>query len=124
MFNFLALGLAKEQQAKQWLNQQGIHIIAQNYRCKGGEIDLIGEHHTAHGHARLTFFEVKYRKNALHGHPAEFVTRTKQQRIIKCAQLFLLKHPQYTQHQMQFDVLTFLDQQTQPLWIQNAFSAF
>ena len=110
----------KEQQAKHWLTQQGINIIAENFRCKGGEIDLIG----LNTQSQLIFFEVKYRKQTNYGNPAETVNHQKQQRIIKCAQNYLLKHPQYQDSAMQFDVITFTAKQQTPEWIQNAFEAF
>jgi len=110
-------GQQKEQQACDWLQTQGFQILAQNYLCKGGEIDIIA----LSSNSTLVFFEVKYRKNSHFGHPSEFVTPKKQQRIIHCAQYFLLKHPQLTQHPMRFDVITFEGKQTTPEWIENAF---
>lgn len=127
----LTQGQQKERQARVWLEQHNIEIIAQNFHCRGGEIDLIGlsKHPkpTNPKHLekqpRLIFFEVKYRKNNLHGHPAEFVTPQKQQRILLCAQTFLLKHPNLATLPMQFDVITFEGLQTTPEWIEDAFGA-
>jgi putative endonuclease len=119
LFNFLALGKQKEQQAKKWLIKQGIEIIAENHRCKGGEIDLIGLQLQT-----LIFFEVKYRKSADFGHPAEMVNAKKQQHIINCAQQFLQKHPKYQTLAMQFDVITFSADNQEPEWIRNAFQAW
>jgi len=118
------IGLQKEQQAATWLKNQGFEIIAQNYLCKGaqnrrgGEIDLIG---LAPSQNRLVFFEVKYRKSTDFGHPAEMITPQQQNRLLRCAQVFLQKYPQYQDYAMQFDVLTFLDKQTEPEHIDNAF---
>lgn len=111
------MGQQKEHQAEVWLKTQAIHIIAQNFRCKGGEIDLIGldPSHT------LIFFEVKYRRNTSYGSASEFVTPQKQQRLIQCAQTYLQKHPNYQAYNMRFDVLSFEDNQTQPEWLQDAF---
>ena len=36
------IGQKKEQQAADWLRKQGYEILAENYLCRGGEIDLIG----------------------------------------------------------------------------------
>lgn len=119
LFQHLKIGQQKEQQAKQWLKKQGFKIIAENYHCKGGEIDLIGLKDE-----NLTFFEVKFRQSSNYGHPAEMVTYQKQQHIVHCAQTFLLKHPKHQERAMQFDVLTFSADQTEPDWIQNAFQAF
>ncbi|MEA3405650.1 MAG: YraN family protein [Pseudomonadota bacterium] len=112
------IGQNKEQQAAKWLQQNHFEIIAQNYLCKGGEIDLIGFESKQN---RLIFFEVKYRKNNHYGDPAETLSTQQQQRIVRCAQRFLQQHPQYQDKAMQFDLLTFLDQQTEPHRIENAF---
>jgi len=120
--HFLAIGKQKEQQAKKWLNTQNVHIIAENYRCKGGEIDLIGVRQGQQ--KQLIFFEVKYRKSNHYGHPSEMVNHTKQTHIIHCAQHYLLTHPQYQDYPMQFDVITFTANQSHPDWIENAFQAW
>lgn len=112
------IGQRKEQQASTWLTSKGIEIIAKNYLCKGGEIDLIGLDNRQN---RLIFFEVKYRKNAHFGHPTEMITAKQQQRLLRCAERFLQTHPQYQNHPMQFDVLTFLADQSEPEQIENAF---
>lgn len=118
--SLFSIGHQKEQQAKHWLAKQGIRIITENFRCKGGEIDLIG----LDRQSQLIFFEVKYRKQTAYGNPAETVTRQKQQRIILCAQNYLLKHSKYQDSAMRFDVITFTAKQQTPEWIQNAFEAF
>ncbi len=110
-------GQQKEQLAAQWLQQQGIQLLEQNFRIKGGEIDLIG----LDPQQTLIFFEVKYRQSVRYGHASEFVSVQKQKRLIKSAQVFLLKHPQYQNHPQRFDVITFEAHQTEPTWIQNAF---
>lgn len=110
-------GQQKEQLAARWLKQQGIQLLAQNFRIKGGEIDLIG----LDAQQTVIFFEVKYRRSIQYGHPSEFVSTQKQNRLIKSAQVFLLKHPHYQNHPQRFDVITFEAQQIDPTWIQNAF---
>lgn len=121
--NLFSIGQQKEQQAKRWLQKQHIEIIAENFRCKGGEIDLIGIEQTS-TQKLLIFFEVKYRKSTEYGHPAETVTAKKQRHIIHCTQNYLLKHPQYQNHGIRFDVITFTAEQTEPEWIQDAFQAY
>nr|Q31EY6.1 RecName: Full=UPF0102 protein Tcr_1695 [Hydrogenovibrio crunogenus XCL-2] len=111
------IGQQKEQQAAVWLKTQAITIVAQNFRCKGGEIDLIG----LDTDDTLIFFEVKYRQSSTFGTASESVTPQKQQRLIQCAQNFLQKHPNYQACNMRFDVLFFEDNQTQPEWLQDAF---
>lgn len=114
------IGQQKEQDAKRWLKQQQIKVINENFRCKGGEIDLISLSNSD----TLLFIEVKYRKSAQHGYAAELVDHGKQQRIIHCAQHFLLKYPQYQHHAMRFDIITLEGKQQTPTWLQDAFQAF
>ncbi|BBP42766.1 YraN family protein [Thiosulfativibrio zosterae] len=113
-------GAQQETLAAHYLQEQGLKILAQNFTAKGCEIDLIA---LSEAHQRLHFIEVKARQNSQFGHPAEFVNSAKQQRITHCAQHFLQQHPQYLNHSMQFDVMTFLgDFPSQKLeWLQNAF---
>ncbi len=116
------IGQQKEQQAQIWLTAQGLQILECNYRCKGGEIDLIAlTPNHPHQESTLIFFEIKYRKNNLFGHPGEWVTIQKQQRILLCAQHYLLKHKSLNHLPMRFDVITFEGHQTTPTWIKNAF---
>jgi len=109
------IGRQKEQSAKQWLEAQGIQIIAENFHCKGGEIDLIGlEQQT------LLFIEVKYRKNTAHGSPEETVTYRKQQKLQLCAQVYLQQKPQHAHRMLRFDVIAIIGNQP-PVWLKNAF---
>jgi len=110
-------GTAEELQAGRYLETQGLKILAHSFVCKGGEIDLI-----AYQNQQLHFIEVKARKDTQHGHPSEFVTPAKQRRIIKCAQFYLLKQPQYQNWGMQFDVISLVNGQIE--WLPNAFQAF
>jgi putative endonuclease len=114
------IGQNKEQLAARWLKQQGFEIVAQNHHCQGGEIDLIGFHSARQ---QLVFFEVKYRKSTRYGHPAECVSPQQQQRIVRCAQHFLLQHSRYQNCQLQFDLLSFVNDQPEPERIENAFSS-
>lgn len=113
------IGRQKEQTAKDWLIEQGLEVIEENYHCKGGEIDLIAIE-KAPSEPILVFIEVKYRKTANYGEPEEFVTLRKQQRIQKCAQLFLMKTPNYQNTMLRFDVIS-ITGNDKPVWIQNAF---
>lgn len=113
------IGQAYEQRAETFLQKQGIKIIARNFYCKGGELDLVGLDHGC-----LVFIEVKYRQNPNFGHPHEFVNSQKQQRLYHCAQNFLLKNPDFQSLTMRFDVISFLNNQPQPDWTKNAFGSW
>lgn len=118
------LGKNAEQQAKDWLQRQGLQVIAENFHCKGGEIDLIAlENKTLPAGNKfqiLVFIEVKYRKSNTFGHALEFVTPQKQDRVQKCAQYYLLKHAEHQNAPLRFDVIA-IEGENPPQWIQNAF---
>lgn len=83
-------GVYGEELARSFLKKNGFVMIAQNFRFKGGEIDLI-----AHDHQEIYFIEVKTRKTPLYGSGLEAVTATKQMRFSRAVQLYLLKNPKY-----------------------------
>ncbi|MEI3186619.1 MAG: YraN family protein [Lachnospiraceae bacterium] len=74
--NRRAVGSKYEQMAKEWLKKQGLTILAQNFRSRTGEIDLI-----ARDERTIIFVEVKYRSSVSAGDPAEAVSWQKQMKI-------------------------------------------
>lgn len=85
------------------LGKYGYRILKQNYWCRYGEIDLI-----ALDRNELVFIEVKYRSKAEHGKPEEAVDQRKQQVICRVADDFLMRHPEYGDYQIRFDVAAVL----------------
>ncbi|WP_225729804.1 MULTISPECIES: YraN family protein [unclassified Nocardia] len=79
-----ALGAHGEELAARFLRDAGMEIVARNWRCRYGELDLI-----ARDPAVTAFVEVKTRTGMGYGVPAESVTFTKQQRIRRLALLWL-----------------------------------
>jgi putative endonuclease len=72
----LALGTAGESVATGYLRRAGMRIIARNWRCPIGELDIVA----ADGR-ELVFCEVKTRRSTAYGLPAEAVTPGKAGRI-------------------------------------------
>lgn len=109
-----------ELSASKWLKRQGLKLIASNYCCRQGEIDLI-----MLDKKQLVFIEVRYRKNALYGSGADSVTLTKQAKIRKAAQHFLSKQPKLANLSCRFDVVSAQPGQSSDTlcldWIKNAF---
>ena len=79
-----ALGRAGEDLAAAWYEANGYAVVARNWRCREGELDLI----VRRGRT-LVFCEVKTRTSTSFGSPVEAVTRQKQQRIRGLALAFL-----------------------------------
>jgi len=71
-----ALGASGEDAAAAWYVANGYEIVARNWRCREGEIDLV----VCRGRT-FVFCEVKSRTTDAFGVPAEAVTRTKQTRL-------------------------------------------
>ena len=79
------------------LRRRGWSILHTNYRCRGGEIDII-----ASKSGVLAFVEVKLRKTSGFAPARAFVTAGKQRKLRLTAELYLLEHP--TDLQPRFDV--------------------
>lgn len=110
------LGQAYERQALSYLTQQGLRLIQCNFNCKLGEIDLIMQ-----DKLQLVFVEVRYRSQLSHGSALESITASKQQKLIKTAEYFLLTHSQYQHCPSRFDVISL--QPSGITWLPNAFQA-
>ncbi|MFI9510032.1 YraN family protein [Nocardia sp. NPDC052566] len=97
-----ALGAHGEELAARYLRAEGMEIIARNWRCKYGELDLIAQD------AKVTaFVEVKTRSGLGYGIPAESVTFTKRQRIRRLALLWL-NEQEGPWRRVRFDVISVL----------------
>lgn len=95
-------------------------MIARNYRCRGGELDLVMQDGKT-----LVFVEVRYRSSQRFGGAAASVDYTKQRRLVLAAQHFLQTHQEYRRHAARFDVITLTrDADQAPLqWLKDAFRA-
>lgn len=107
-------GSLYEEKAAEYLTKQGLRVIETNYRCRIGEIDMIAEDGPT-----LVFVEVKYRKTGRSGSAAESVGRQKQERIYRCAQVYMKYHGISFLRPVRFDVLAMDNMEI--TWIQNAF---
>lgn len=76
-----------EAQVAAYLRRRGWEIVAANYRCRFGEIDII-----ARDGRTLCFVEVKLRSSLSHGLPREFVTARKQEKLRTTAEYYLSAH--------------------------------
>ena len=78
------VGVSGEAAAGQFLQQHGYMILAQNWRTRAGEIDLVAERD-----GMLVFVEVKARTSHRFGTPEEAITPAKRRKLIRTAQAFL-----------------------------------
>ena len=100
--NARRIGRWGEALAAEYLRGQGYHLLATDYRCRMGEIDLI-----ARREDMLVFVEVKTRRHVRFGQGREAVDRRKQAHIISAARQWMLERPDETL-QPRFDVVEIL----------------
>lgn len=79
-------GKLGESIAEKYLRKNGYIILEKNFRSKCGEIDIIGKDKDY-----IVFIEVKTRSSSKFGTPREAVTFTKQNKIYKTAQLYIME---------------------------------
>jgi len=111
-------GRAGEDAAARFLEERGLSILARNFRAGGGEIDLV-----ARDGATVAFVEVKWRRDASRGTPAEAVTPTKRRRLLSAARAWLAENPSGAAREVRFDVVAIEGETGRTDWIRGAFDA-
>lgn len=100
-----------------YLRDRGYTLVASQWRCRFGELDLIARHGGV-----LCFVEVKLRKGTDFGLPREAVDRRKQARLRTAAALYLSQHE--LDCPARFDVAEVYARQEGPariVYLENAF---
>jgi putative endonuclease len=112
-------GSAAECRALAHLQSHGLTLIARNYRCKVGEIDLI----MLDG-ATLVLVEVRYRSSEEYGGAAASITWRKQRRLGQAAAHLLMKRADLRRYPARFDVVAISSDTAGERieWIKHAFS--
>lgn len=110
-----AIGQRGEDAAARYVEKCGLKILTRNFRCRGGEIDLVCRDGKA-----LVFVEVRLRGNASHGGAGASITVTKQARIILAAQHYLARNNAFDVD-CRFDCVLIDGQDIE--WIRDAFAA-
>lgn len=112
----LRLGLAAEDRALDFLMGHGFTLVARNYRCSRGEIDLIMQQGQG-----LVFVEVRKRTNGHFGTALESVNRQKQERLLYSAEHYLQANPKLRNWPRRFDIVAIEGEAGKINWIKNAF---
>jgi putative endonuclease len=81
------LGAAGEKLAAKFLKKSGYKILARNYVCPSGEIDLV-----CFGDGAVVFVEVKTRQDDTAADPEANITPAKQRQIERAAKSWLASH--------------------------------
>jgi putative endonuclease len=109
-------GIAAEQLAATFLLNNDLKLIAQNYHCRFGEIDLVMQDGKT-----LVFVEVKLRSSNQFGGAAASITPQKQQKLILTAQHYL-QTQKLGDVACRFDAVLLQKADLQQIeWIRNAF---
>jgi putative endonuclease len=80
-------GPGAETLALRHLEEAGLRLVERNYRCRGGELDLVMLDADS-----LVFVEVRYRSSMRFGRAEETVTAAKQARLATAASHYLQCH--------------------------------
>ena len=114
----VAKGRRAEELALQYLQAKGLRLIARNYRCRVGEVDLVMMQAGI-----VVFAEVRSRASSAFVNPKETVDWRKQRRLARVAAWFLRSRPDLAARPVRFDVVsvTTPNYDARLEWIQNAF---
>lgn len=93
------LGTSGEELATTFLRRKGYDILAQNFRTRSGEIDII-----AFTQNTIVFIEVKTTKSGFLNSPLDAITHRKQRQISKVALEYLGRKDLFD-HDARFDVI-------------------
>lgn len=117
-----ASGQAAEGWALTHLEEHGLRLLARNWRCRLGELDLVmldGD--------TLVFVEVRYRRHSAWGGAEGSVDARKRRRVANAAQVFLQQQPRWAQRPCRFDVVAIAPSAhgcaARLNWIRSAFDA-
>ena len=114
------IGRRGEDAALRHLEAAGLTLLERNYRCRGGEIDLVMQDGTT-----LVLVEVRLRSCHEFGGAAASIGRGKQRRFALAARHMMLARPQYRRMAARFDVVA-IDRgepggASEIRWIRDAF---
>ncbi len=114
-----AIGDRFEKLALEHLLSNGLKVIAANYRCRFGEIDIVMLDRDC-----VVFVEVRYRQQNRFATAAASIDRIKQRKLTRAAAVFLARNPQYSDSPMRFDVVAIdaaPDDRCKLQWLKDAF---
>lgn len=119
-----AAGDRAEQAAARFLARRGMRILARNVRCRGGELDLVGQDGPV-----LVFVEVRSRSSSWGQTPVAqalaSVGTVKRRRLVRAARWYLAARPELQGRPARFDVVAVtLDGAGRPVAIRHVTGAF
>jgi putative endonuclease len=116
--NRRADGARYEGRALAHLERAGLALVARNYNCRYGEIDLVMRDRDV-----VVFVEVRYRSASRFGDGVDSISAAKRTKLVRAASAFLAEHPRLASAACRFDVLAIGDGEPPVDWRRNAFEA-
>jgi putative endonuclease len=115
-----AAGERFEALALSHLESAGLALVARNYRCRYGEIDLVMRDRDT-----IVFVEVRYRRSGRFGGGIDSVDAAKRAKLVRSASAYLADHPRLAGCACRFDVVAIGDDERVPSfdWRRDAFDA-
>ncbi len=113
-----AVGAHGERLAEQHLTEQGLVVLARNWRCALGEVDLI-----LRDGPDVVFCEVKTRRGTRYGTPAEAIRPDKVRRLRALAARWLSESA-VRPREVRFDVVAVVRQPGGPFIVEHTRAAF
>jgi putative endonuclease len=115
----LQAGRRAEYLGRTFLEKHGLRVLAANYRCRFGELDLVmtqGE--------ELVIVEIRYRRRTGFIGPVDSISPAKRRRIARAAAHFLQRNRRFGNRAVRFDVLALSGGFPDPRvnWIKAAFT--
>ncbi|MFN0038757.1 MAG: YraN family protein [Burkholderiales bacterium] len=107
-------GEPAEDAAATFLIRQGLTLVARNYHCRFGEIDLI-----LNDGATLVFVEVRYRRSLTFGSASESITHAKQRKLLRAARHYMAEQSVFPE--CRFDAVLLNGDSSKIEWLRNAF---
>jgi putative endonuclease len=113
-------GKSGEDLAAAHLRREGLEVLSRNYRCRGGELDLVARDKDG----TVVFVEVKERRTGTHGEGFEAVGPGKRRRLLRAAEHYASRHGLY-EASLRFDVVSVTWEGEKPRlrWDRGAFDA-
>ena len=108
------LGVGAEAMAAEFLEARGLTIIARNYRCRMGEIDLV-----ARDGSTTVFVEVRRRASSSFGGAAASITAGKRLKLLRAARHYMSRLRALPE--CRFDAVLIEGEPPRIDWIRNAF---
>ncbi|MEO7431027.1 MAG: YraN family protein [Dokdonella sp.] len=106
------------------LQRTGLVLVARNFNCRHGELDLVMD-----DRGTLVFVEVRYRRGSAartnFGDGLDSVSASKRAKLIRAASMFLAAQPRLAQRTCRFDVVAIAGDVAAPTldWCKNAFES-